>query len=123
VDHLQPDDHPVGEGVHRAAVIRQPVRVGLRKPRPGGVTAWFAGQHLRRQISYQPASRFWQLQAEETGILLAISLALAGATTWKSGTTTHDHGAEDRDGAPSRSSALPGGSGKPVRAYQAGFVG
>ena len=46
-------------------------------------TAWFARQHLRRQISYQPASRFWRLQAEETGILLAISLTLAGAATWR----------------------------------------
>jgi hypothetical protein len=52
-------------------------------PAQAECTAWFAGQDLRRQISYQPASRFWQLQAEETGILLAISLALAGATTWK----------------------------------------
>lgn len=52
-------------------------------PAQAECTAWFAGQHLRRQISYQPASRFWQLQAEETGILLAISLALAGAATWK----------------------------------------
>ena len=47
------------------------------------MVSWFAGQHVRRQISYQPASRFWQLQAEETGILLALSLALAGAATWK----------------------------------------
>ena len=52
-------------------------------PAQAECTAWFAGQHLRRQISYQPASRFWQLQAEETGILLAISLALAAAATWR----------------------------------------
>ena len=52
-------------------------------PAQAQCTASFAGQHLRRQISYQPASRFWQLQAEETGILLATSLALAGAATWK----------------------------------------
>jgi hypothetical protein len=39
--------------------------------------------HRQLTTSYQPASRFWQLQAEETGILLAISLALAGAATWK----------------------------------------
>jgi hypothetical protein len=52
-------------------------------PAQADCTAWFSGQHLRRQISYQPASRFWQLQAEETGILLAMSVALAGAVTWK----------------------------------------
>jgi hypothetical protein len=45
--------------------------------------AWFATQHLRRVVSYQPASRFWQLQGEETVILLAISAALAGVTVWK----------------------------------------
>jgi hypothetical protein len=52
-------------------------------PAQAKCTAWFAGQHLRRQISYQPASRFWQLQTEETGILLATSLALGAAATWK----------------------------------------
>jgi ABC-type transport system involved in multi-copper enzyme maturation permease subunit len=52
-------------------------------PTQATCTAWFASQHLRRRISYQPASRFWQLQAEETGILLVISLILAGAATWR----------------------------------------
>jgi len=52
-------------------------------PAKATCTAWFAGQHLRREISYQPASRFWLLQAEESGILLAISLAVAGTVTWR----------------------------------------
>jgi hypothetical protein len=31
-------------------------------------SAFLATQHLRRQISYQPASRFWAFQAYETAI-------------------------------------------------------
>jgi hypothetical protein len=34
--------------------------------------------HLRDLISYEPASRFWALQWVETGIFLALALALAG---------------------------------------------
>jgi hypothetical protein len=40
--------------------------------------AWFATQHLRRHITYQPASRYWTFQWYETAILLALTLALAG---------------------------------------------
>jgi hypothetical protein len=54
-------------------------------PAQAKCTAWFAGQHLRRQISYQPASRFWQIQAEETGILLAISVHWPAPSPGKSG--------------------------------------
>lgn len=34
--------------------------------------------HLRDLISYEPASRFWALQWVETGIFMALALALAG---------------------------------------------
>jgi hypothetical protein len=44
--------------------------------------AWLATQHLRRQITYQPASRFWALQWYETAIFLALALALAGFCVW-----------------------------------------
>ena len=44
--------------------------------------AWLATQHLRRQITYQPASRFWALQWYETAIFLALALALAGFCLW-----------------------------------------
>ena len=44
--------------------------------------AWFATQHLRRQISYQPASRYWAFQWYETAIFLALALALAGFCVW-----------------------------------------
>ena len=44
--------------------------------------AWLATQHLRRQISYQPASRFWAFQGYETAIYLALALVLAGFCVW-----------------------------------------
>lgn len=44
--------------------------------------AWLATQHLRRQISYQPASRFWAFQGCETAIYLVLALALAGFCVW-----------------------------------------
>jgi hypothetical protein len=34
------------------------------------------------QRSYQPASRYWPLQLIETGIFLALALALAGFCFW-----------------------------------------
>ena len=45
--------------------------------------AWSATQHLRRQISYQPASRYWAFQWYETAIYLALALALAGLCVWQ----------------------------------------
>ena len=44
--------------------------------------AWFATQHLRRQISYQPASRYWAFQWLETAIFAVLALALAGICVW-----------------------------------------
>jgi hypothetical protein len=43
------------------------------------------GLHLREVIAYQPASRFWAMQWYETGIFLAIALALAGFCFWWTG--------------------------------------
>ena len=43
---------------------------------------FLATQHLRRRITYQPASRFWAFQAYETAILAILSLALAGFCVW-----------------------------------------
>jgi hypothetical protein len=40
--------------------------------------ACMASRGIRETITYQPASRYWPLQWIETGILLAVSLALAG---------------------------------------------
>jgi hypothetical protein len=38
--------------------------------------------HLRQLVTYQPASRYWDFQWIETGIFLALALALAGLCYW-----------------------------------------
>jgi len=40
---------------------------------------------IREAITYQPASRYWPLQWIETGIFLALALALAGVCFWRLG--------------------------------------
>jgi hypothetical protein len=47
--------------------------------------AWFATQRLLRHITYQPADRYWTFQWLETGIFLALALALAGFCIWRIG--------------------------------------
>jgi hypothetical protein len=39
---------------------------------------WLTARHLRQQVSYQPASRFWPLQWIETAVYLAVAAALGG---------------------------------------------
>jgi hypothetical protein len=43
---------------------------------------WVGSLHLRQSLVYQPVSNFWRLQWAETGIYLALALALAGASLW-----------------------------------------
>lgn len=42
-----------------------------------------AGHGIREAVSYQPAGRFWPLQWIETGIYLALALALATLCFWR----------------------------------------
>ncbi len=44
--------------------------------------AYIESLHLRQTVTYQPASRYWPLQWYETGIYLAVALALAGFCLW-----------------------------------------
>ena len=39
--------------------------------------------HLRQVVTYQPASRYWDFQWIETGVFLALALALAGFCFWR----------------------------------------
>jgi hypothetical protein len=39
--------------------------------------------HLRQVLTYQPASRYWPLQWEETAIFVVLALALAGLCFWQ----------------------------------------
>lgn len=43
---------------------------------------WVGSLGLRQQLTYQPAAHFWPLQWAETGIFVALSLALLGFCIW-----------------------------------------
>ncbi|MDA8320438.1 MAG: hypothetical protein M0030_11610 [Actinomycetota bacterium] len=45
--------------------------------------AWLAAKHLRQVIVYQPASRYWPLQWEETALFVVLALILAGVCGWR----------------------------------------
>jgi hypothetical protein len=45
--------------------------------------ASLARLHLAQTVTYQPLSRYWTLQWYETGIFLALALALAGFCLWR----------------------------------------
>lgn len=45
-------------------------------------THCLAQHHVYQSFIYEPASRFWDLQAAETGIFLALSAAAIGLTIW-----------------------------------------
>ncbi|MFI5064811.1 MAG: ABC transporter permease [Streptosporangiales bacterium] len=44
-----------------------------------------ASHGIRVAVSYQPVSRYWPLQLTETGLFLALALALAGFCFWQLG--------------------------------------
>jgi hypothetical protein len=50
---------------------------------PQQCNAWIASLHLRQLATYQPASRFWELQCTETGIFVLLALLLAGFCAWR----------------------------------------
>ena len=55
------------------------------KGAPSNAGACMASRGIREDITYQPASRYWPLQWIETGIFLALALALAGFCFWRIG--------------------------------------
>jgi hypothetical protein len=56
--------------------------VGAKPSSPGSC---LARRGYRETITYQPTSRFWSFQWIETGIFLALALALAGLCLWQLG--------------------------------------
>jgi ABC-2 family transporter protein len=68
-------------GQHVGAIPAACLPSSLAKaPNPG---ACMASRGIREAITYQPASRYWPLQWVETGIFLALALALAGVSFWR----------------------------------------
>ena len=55
------------------------------KGAPPSAGACMARRGIRETITYQPVSRYWPLQWIETGIYLALALALAGLCFWRTG--------------------------------------
>jgi ABC-type transport system involved in multi-copper enzyme maturation permease subunit len=53
-----------------------------RSASPSACTDWLASLHLRQQVAYQPATRFWALQWYEMTIFLGASLILTLFCLW-----------------------------------------
>jgi hypothetical protein len=49
---------------------------------PKSCQDWLGSLHLRQSLTYQPASRFWDLQWRETAIFVALAAMLAGFCVW-----------------------------------------
>ena len=64
---------------HAAQVPAIPACLGTNSQ---ACASWLAPFHFRELISYEPASRFWTFQWVETGIFVALALALAGTCIW-----------------------------------------
>lgn len=61
-----------------------PVTAACGPNAPGNFCqAYVESLHLRQTVTYQPASRYWPLQWYETGIYLAVAVALAGFCLWR----------------------------------------
>jgi hypothetical protein len=54
-------------------------------PKPSSPGPCMESRGFREAITYEPASRYWPLQWIETGIFLALALALAGFCFWRLG--------------------------------------
>ena len=54
-------------------------------PKPSSPGPCMESRGIREAITYEPASRYWPLQWIETGIFLALALALAGFCFWRLG--------------------------------------
>jgi hypothetical protein len=50
---------------------------------PSGIGRCLASHGVREAVSYQPASRYWPLQLTETGLFVALALALAWFCFWR----------------------------------------
>jgi len=56
---------------------------GPQAPSSQACATYLTSLHLRQNVTYQPASRYWAFEAIETAVYLALSLLLAGLCFWK----------------------------------------
>jgi hypothetical protein len=71
-----------GQTVSNLPVACQAAVQGLK---PASPSQCLETQGFREAITYEPASRYWPLQWIETGIFMALALALAGFCFWRLG--------------------------------------
>jgi hypothetical protein len=97
LDSLRPDNLPGQPGAwllssETVNAAGQPVTTApaaCPPPATNGPSGWegyvdcLASHGIREAITYQPASRYWPLQWIETGIFLALALALAWFCFWR----------------------------------------
>ena len=90
LDHLQRSRQRRRPAGHHAARLLRADPGGIPTAAPGSASAFqsgvdrcLAGHGIREAVSYQPASHYWPLQLIETGIFLALALALAGFCCWR----------------------------------------
>jgi hypothetical protein len=71
-----------GQPVSNLPAACQPTFSGTKPSSPGPC---MESHGFREAITYEPATRYWPLQWIETGIFLALALALAGFCFWRLG--------------------------------------
>jgi hypothetical protein len=70
------------------AACLPPPPTGGKQAKPASAAAMWRcmdSRGIRVSVTYQPAGRYWPLQLVETGIFLALALALAGLCFWRLG--------------------------------------
>jgi hypothetical protein len=78
-----------GAWIYSSQVVPQTGTFLGQPPAACGADGWnaclaaIAKLHLRQVATYQPASRFWEFQAAETGLYVALALVLAGFCVWR----------------------------------------
>ena len=67
------------------STLPAPCQAAIAGLKPSSPSACLESRGFREAISYEPASHYWPLQWVETGIFLALALALAGFCFWRLG--------------------------------------
>ena len=67
------------------STLPAPCQAALSGLKPSSPGPCLESHGFREAITYEPASRYWPLQWIETGIFLALALALAGFCFWRLG--------------------------------------